>query len=229
MRFRKQRAELSWERIVALHEQDSDVSRACADIFGTIFLDGTNADGKTFLFTSAVEAEGKTTMALHFAAMLATKGKRVMLVDVHWRRPSLSRFFGIAEQPGLTELIGRGGRHEDLMVQDSRIPQLFVLPRGTGNADLLDSAVRERLGAFLQRVRGEFDFILLDAAPTASGPEMLTLNPMVDGVLLVVACDRTQRSEVAAARRAVEKPAGKLVGVILSRVPRYLPAYYRTV
>jgi uncharacterized protein involved in exopolysaccharide biosynthesis len=207
---------------VALHEQDSDVSRACADIFRTIFLDKTNADGKTFLFTSAVEAEGKTTMALHFAAMLATKGKRVLLVDVHWRRPSLSRFFGIAEQPGLTDLIESDGRHEDPLVQDSRLPQLFVLPRGTRNADLLDSVAHERLGAFLQRVRGEFDFILLDAAPTASGPEVLIFNPMVDGVLLVVASiGRNGRWR----RRARRKTCRQTVGVILVGYPP--PAYYR--
>lgn len=214
---------------MALHQQGGDVSRACVDIFRTIFLDETNADAKTFLFTSAIEAEGKTTMALHFAAMLATKGKRILLVDVHWRRPSLDRIFGVAERPGLGDLVETGEGHEESPVQDSRLPQLFVLPRGTRNTDLLDGAARERLGAFLQRQRREFDFVFLDAAPTASGPEVLLLNPMVDGVLLVVACDRTQRAQVAAARRAIETRAGKLVGVVLNRVPSYLPAYYRTV
>jgi capsular exopolysaccharide synthesis family protein len=227
MRFHKKRRELSWEQIVTLHQQGGDASRACLDVFRSIFLDETNADAKAFLFTSAAAAEGKTTMALHFAAMLATKGKRVLLVDAHWRRPSLGRSFGVAERPGLGDVIETGEGHP-APVQDSRLPQLFVLPAGTRNADLLDGAARERLGAFLQRQRSEFDFVLLDAAPTASGPDVLLLNPTVDGVLLVVACDRTQRAQVAAARSAIEARAGKLVGVILNRVPSYLPAYYRT-
>lgn len=228
MRFRNKSPELSWERIVALHQRDSDASRACLDVFRMIFLDEANADSKTFLVTSALPGEGKTTMALHLAAMLATKGRRVLLIDVHWTRPSLGRVFGVAERPGMTDLVEGGGRHEDLLIQDSRLPQLFVLPRGARDAGLFDNAAGDRMGAFLQRVRGEFDFILLDAAPTASGADVLVLNRLVDGVLLVVACDRTQRTQVAAAGRAIEKHAGKLVGVILSRVPRYLPAYYNT-
>jgi len=228
MRSRQPPPALSWERILALHEQDGDVPRACANILRTISLDQTHADVRSLLLTSAVEAEGKTTMALHLAATLATHGKRVLLIDAHWRRPSLSRVFGAEEQPGLTDLLETDRPHEKLLVQDARLLQLFVLPRGSRNELPLDSAASDRMGALLQRARGEFDFVLLDAAPTASGPDVLVPSRMVDGVLLVVACDRTQRREVVSARRAVEKSAGKLVGVILSRVPRYLPAYYRT-
>jgi Mrp family chromosome partitioning ATPase len=87
----------------------------------------------------------------------------------------------------------------------------------------------ERMRALLDRARKSFDFVLLDGAAAASGPEVLLLNPIVDGVLLVIACDRTQQSQVAAAQRAVEQNGGKCIGVILNRVPRYLPDYYRTV
>lgn len=87
----------------------------------------------------------------------------------------------------------------------------------------------DRMRAVLDRARKSFDFVLLDGAPAAAGPEVLLLNPMVDGVLLVIACDRTQQSHIGAAQRAVEQNGGKHIGVILNRVPRYLPDYYRTV
>jgi succinoglycan biosynthesis transport protein ExoP len=227
MRFRKKGSPLTWERIVALHEREGEVSRACADIFKMIFLNGAGPVGNTFLFTSAVESEGKTTMALHLAAMLATKGKQVLLVDVHWQRPALGRIFGVAERPGLTNLQETGGRPEDLLVQDGRLPRVSVLPRGTRNVDLVQG-FEDRMRATLGGVKGTFDFVLLDGGPTASGPEVLVLNPMVDGVLLVIACGRTQQNQVIAARGTVEQHGGKLAGVILNRVPRYLPEYYRT-
>jgi capsular exopolysaccharide synthesis family protein len=229
MRFRRQRSELSWARIVAVHEQAGEASRACADIFKMLCLDGAETDQKTFLFTSAIESEGKTTMALNFAAMLATRGKRVLLADVHWQRPTLGRILGVAERPGLTDLLETGVGHEQLLVQDTKLPRLFVLPSGTRNVALVQGEVEDRMRALLQRVRETFDFVLLDGASAASGPDVLILNRMVDGVLLVIACDRTQQTQVAAARRTLAQHAGKRVGVILNRVPRYLPDYYRTV
>ena len=193
-----------------------------------IVIDGTAADEKTLLFVSAIDSEGKTTLALHLAAMLATRGKRILLADVHWQRPRLGRVLGVSERPGLTDLFETGGRPEDVLVQDARLPLLFVLPRGTRKLDLV-RGVEERMATILASAREAFDFVLLDGAPAASGPEVLFLNRLVDGVVLVVACDRTQQTQVAAARHTVEQHAGKLVGVILNRVPRYLPDYYRTV
>jgi capsular exopolysaccharide synthesis family protein len=194
-----------------------------------IFLNGAGADRKTFLFTSALESEGKTTMALHFAAMLSARGKQVIVADVHWQKPTIGRILGVAGRPGLTDLLESGGRHEELLVRDTRLPQLSVLARGTRSLDLVQDTLEERLRAILERARATADFILLDGAPANSGPEILILNRLVDAVLLVVACDRTQQDQVAAARHAVEKHGGNLAGVILNRVPRYLPDYYRTV
>jgi Mrp family chromosome partitioning ATPase len=194
-----------------------------------IFLNGAGPTGNTFLFTSAVESEGKTTMALQLAAMLGTKGKRVLVADAHWQRPMLGHMLDVADRPGLTDLLQTGGRHEDVVVQDARLPRVSVLPRGTKNLDLVQQGFEERMRALLDRARMGFDYVLLDGAPATSGPEVLLLNPMVDGVLLIVACGRTQQSQIAAAQRAVEHSAGKLTGVILNRVPRYLPDYYRTV
>jgi protein-tyrosine kinase len=229
MRFRRERPELTWARIVALHEHAGEASRACADILKTMQVDAADAELKSFLFTSAIESEGKTTMALNFAAMLATRGKRVLLADVHWQRPTLGRMLGVSDRAGLTDLLETGGRHEDLLVQDTRLPQLFVLPRGTRSMELLQGKAADRMRALVEGARKTFDFVLLDGASTASGPDVLILDRMVDGVLLVIACDQTQQTQLAAARRTLAQHPGTRVGVLLNRVPRYLPDYYRTV
>lgn len=228
MRFRKPKPEPDWERIISLHERDGSASRASADIIKRFLLDPANADRKTLLITSAAQGEGKTTMALHLGALLGSRGERVLLVDAHWGRPALGRILGVEERQGLTDLLAADVRDEDVLAPNSRLPTLSVLPGGTRKRDLFDTAAADRLGAFLKRMRVRFDFVLLDSAPTSSGSEALALSRIVDGVLLVVKCDGTQRSEVAASRAAIEQHAGKIVGVILSRVPGYLPAHYRT-
>jgi Mrp family chromosome partitioning ATPase len=225
---RRQASAPSWERIVTLHEQAGQASRACADIFRMLFLGGANADDKAFLLASAVESEGKTTMALHLSAMLATREKRVLLADVHWQRPTLGRVMGVAGRPGLTDLLHSGGDLEKLFVPDARLPRLSVLPRGTAGLGLQDG-LEERLASLLHRVKGAFDFVFLDGGPVSSGSEALIPSRVADGVVMVTACDRTQQTQVAAAQQTLAQHGGKLAGVILNRVPRYLPDYYRTV
>jgi Mrp family chromosome partitioning ATPase len=51
---------------------------------------------------------------------------------------------------------------------------------------------------------------------------------MSDAILLVVAADQTQRSELLTARNQLQKNGGRIAGVILNKVPAYLPAYYTT-
>jgi hypothetical protein len=59
---------------------------------------------KTLLVTSAVQAEGKTFVALNLAiAITRQQGKRVLLVDGDLRMPKLASCLGVQGSPGLTE------------------------------------------------------------------------------------------------------------------------------
>jgi succinoglycan biosynthesis transport protein ExoP len=60
---------------------------------------------KTIMVTSAVAAEGKTTTLANLGAVIARQGRRVTLVDLDLQSPRLDRYFGLAGQPGLTDVV----------------------------------------------------------------------------------------------------------------------------
>ena len=228
MRLRKKRMELSWQSIRASHAQDAPAAHAYATVLRKFLLDPENAERKTLLVTSAVAQEGKTITTLNLAVALTIRDKKVLVVDAHLRSPRLGRHLGLEGNPGLMDLLAADGFAGDGVIPDPDLPGLRALPRGEGQEKLLNAASWERFAAFLRRARTRFDFILIDGPSVASGVEPLTLGQMADGILLVVAADQTQRSELLAARNLIQRNGGRIVGAILNKVPAYLPAYFTT-
>ena len=69
-------------------------------------LDLVNVDGgvRTIIVTSAVQEEGKSTTIANLGVVAARAGRRVVLVDLDLRRGDLDQLFGLANQPGITDV-----------------------------------------------------------------------------------------------------------------------------
>jgi non-specific protein-tyrosine kinase len=61
-------------------------------------------DAKVIMVTSAVGMEGKSLTVANLAIALARSGRRVALVDLDLRKPSIGQFFGLGLRPGVTDV-----------------------------------------------------------------------------------------------------------------------------
>ena len=127
-----------WEKFLRLHEKDTAFSRYYEDILKNIFLNEDNTDKRTFLITSAVESEGKTTVSVSIAVTLARQGKRTLLIDANFTNPMIESVLGVKGAPGLTNIFNDNTSKEDVIIQDKHIPDLYFLPGGTSKEGFLD-------------------------------------------------------------------------------------------
>ena len=88
--------------------------------------------GSCFLVSSAVPAEGKSTVSSGLAAAIAqqSQGQRVLLVDADLRRPTVHTSFGLNNQVGLSSLLEGRYALDDAVSQIESLPSLHILPRG---------------------------------------------------------------------------------------------------
>jgi capsular exopolysaccharide synthesis family protein len=169
---------------------------------------------RTIVVTSPAKGDGKSLTAANLALTMAQEfSQRVLLLDADLRRPSLAQFFGIAESPGLSDVLIGGTDVERTLVH---LPDqhLTVLPAGSPAAqpaELLGSSAMRRV---LELLRGRFDRILIDMPPVAPLADVHVISPMIDGLLMVVRAGITPKPAIERALSGLDM--GKVLGLVLN-------------
>ena len=183
------------------------------------------------MVTSALPAEGKTTISACLAISAATAGKRVLLIDCDLRNSALSRFFELETSPGLTDLLAAEVQAERTVFATGTA-NLSIIPAGTKSAHPPDLLGSERMREFLKLLRDDFDLVVLDAPPVTPVIDSVVLSSAVEKVVFVVQWRSTPRQLVARAMASLDDHRQKVAGVLLNRVnlsamSSYSPYYGR--
>jgi Mrp family chromosome partitioning ATPase len=78
----------------------------------------------------------------------------------------------------------------------------------------------------LTQLAGRFDYVVIDSPPTLPVTDAVVLSSLVDGVILVAGSGLVQRDQLAHALENLESVAGRVLGVVLNRVPSHSPGGY---
>jgi non-specific protein-tyrosine kinase len=201
--------------LITLRDPGSAAAEAYRTLRTNLLFSSLDKPLHTLLITSSAPGEGKSTSLANLAVTMAEAEQSVLAVDCDLRRPSLHTLFGLPNEQGLTSAIltqGEGG----LPIQETSVPGLRLLTSGPlppRPADLLGS---KRMGALIERLRGEADIVLFDTPPVVAVTDAAVLAPRVDGVLLVLHAGHTRRDRAREARHILEKVKANIVGVVLN-------------
>jgi polysaccharide biosynthesis transport protein len=188
---------------------------------------------RTLLVTSAEPGEGKTTAAANMAVSLARLNQRVLLIDADLRRPRLHEVFGIAQQPGLTDILTAPVSTPNQGIHQTSARGLWLLPSGTVPGNPTDLIGSERFTRLIQDLQAQFDWVVLDSPPVLAVSDSPLLARVASGVLFVVGCRQTSRDVASAAMDRLTGAGATVVGAMLNRIeineddPSYLPYYHR--
>ncbi|MBO5879549.1 MAG: CpsD/CapB family tyrosine-protein kinase [Clostridia bacterium] len=166
--------------------------------------------------TSAVRGEGKSTTAVNLAYVLSEAGKRVLLVDSDLRLPSIAKKLGIQSSPGLSDMLIRPTHDTEAILQMEKYESWFVLPAGSippNPSEMLGSMQMER---YLSSLMGDYDFIIIDLPPVTVVSDALAIAPSLDGMIVVVRSDYSERRELNKCIRSLELSKVKILGIVMN-------------
>ena len=181
---------------------------------------------RSFMFTSAMPGEGKSTVSSNLACTLAQNGASVLLVDVDLRRPTLQQQFALSNRKGLSTVLNTGYSLEDCSQKIAAVPTLQVLTSGpvVPSPGLLLGS--EQMRQLLKKACGQFDFVILDTPPGLAIADASILAASVDMVLLIVRDGVANRKLVRRAAVQLLRLGAQLQGFVFNGMQKDSAEYY---
>jgi Mrp family chromosome partitioning ATPase len=181
------------------------------------------------LITSALHAEGKSTVAARLGRTLAQAGHRTLLVSADLRWPSLHELVNAPSEPGLSELLAelehstqRGQRLEPLVdasivsvESGSRHGELDLLPSGHKPDDPARLLTGEGLARVFERIATlDYAYVIVDAPPLLGIADTPALARWADSILYIARLDRITLDNVMDARDTLDRIEVDPIGLV---------------
>lgn len=184
-------------------------------------LAASDTDVKAVYVTSSFQGEGKTTSALSAAYGLAAVNQaRVLLIDGNRMRPRLHGFFGGPVQPGWSDALTGEASLEDIL-HESDVPGLHFMAAGQPYDAIPE--MRAETARQIGLLKTHYDFVIMDGASVLASSDATRLSPQFDGVMMVIACERTKWEVVQSAIEKIEGSGAKVLGAALNQRRYYIP------
>ena len=180
---------------------------------------------KSFLITSAVPSEGKSTVSANLAITMALSGARTLLIDCDLRRGALREAFGISSKIGFSEVL-KGEANWQEVVVPTAVPTLFVLPRGKTLSQPSEHLLRDSTEALLKEIYQHYEYVIIDSSPVLAADDTTSLAPKIDATIFIVRLSYTSARLTKKALELLYNRQVNVPGVILNFVDTSLPEYY---
>lgn len=183
--------------------------------------------------SSALTGEGKSLSSVNLAYTTSQLGKRVLLIDCDMRRSSLADKMPIKRTPGLSDYLAGQSSAETLIqlcgIKDDE-SAFHVIGAGRTPPNPIELLSSERMKRMLNRLRENYDYIILDLPPVGEVSDALAAAKITDGMLIVVRQNYCDRIALGAAIRQFEFVESRILGIVFNSTNEtggYGQGYYK--
>ena len=191
-------------------------SEAFRSLNANLRLISLDRDINSLTISSAASSEGKSTIAIHLAQASAIMGRKVLLVDLDLRRPSLHRQLGLTNEYGLMDVILADAAFQDVLHPLAMSPNISVMTSGGFAPDPTTILASSAMNIFHQQAREMFDLIIYDVPPLLGFADAYLAAALSQHLLLVVGLGQVKRSQLQNMMDSLKVPDINPLGVIVN-------------
>ncbi|MFO7568248.1 MAG: polysaccharide biosynthesis tyrosine autokinase [Smithellaceae bacterium] len=206
------------DKLVSFFAPSSMVTEQFRRLRTHLIKPGVTDGPKTIMITGAMSGEGKSLVAVNLAIIIAVElQSHALLIDCDMRNPSISRWFGMEEEKGLSDYLVGQAEIPDLLVK-TEVDKLSILCGGTVQDNPVELIGSSKMKSLLQDLKTRYNdrYIILDSSPLLATTEPTVLNEMADTILMVVKAGETPRESIQQALKLLDK--NKVMGIVLNNM-----------
>ena len=181
---------------------------------------------KSYMVTSSNPSEGKTTFAFNLALSLE-KANKVLFIEADIRRPSvLNGFYQFdREILGLGEIITGNSQLNEAIF---KVPgtDLDIITSGEKRFDMSDIVNKEQIKKFLDVLKMEYDYVIVDSPPVQPVSDTLILTQASDYNLFVIRSEETRTASFMSSIKKIQNVGAKINGIVINDLDTSKDSYY---
>jgi len=176
---------------------------------------GSSPVSRSIMITGATSSEGKSTVALNFAATLASAGKRVILIEADLRRPSLGAALGISVRRSTTDVLLEEVEFEDALVTVDWLGDNLGLLLADSAAPEFPDGLLASTDDLVDKAEALADYVIFDSAPVTEVSDSLPLSQHVDEVLVVTRLGHSRADQLVKMGEILIRQGVRPVGMVI--------------
>lgn len=200
---------------VELADPKSPVSEGYNSLRGALLYSTSHGLPRSILITSSQPSEGKTTSSFAIAQGLARMGRKVLLVDIDLRRPSIHRRLAMDNEQGMTTLLTSQATI-DSVVRESGHAGLSVITSGPVPPSPTELIASTRMEELIEELTARYDVVVFDCPPILGLADAPLMSALVDGVVFIIESERARRGSLKASLRRLRTMRPMLLGAVLT-------------
>ncbi|MDB9439721.1 polysaccharide biosynthesis tyrosine autokinase [Dolichospermum lemmermannii CS-548] len=185
-------------------------------LYSNIQLLNSDRPIKSFIVSSAVPGDGKSTVAFSLAKTAAIMGKKVLLVDCDLRKPKVHKLSQLNNLWGLSSLISSDIDVEQVIQKIPGLNDLSVITAGPVPPDPARLLSSDKMSQIMDYFTENFDLVIYDTPPLTGLVDARLVAVHTDGVMLVVRIDKTDKSVAKQLVNTLKASPINLLGLVVN-------------
>ena len=170
---------------------------------------------KVIMFTSSIMDELKTTVSSNFAYTLSHNEKKVIILDLDTRKPSVHKYFNISKEKGIVEYLDGSITLEELIKHTNVNVDVITVGKNVVNPiTLLES---EKLKDLVNKLKEQYDYVVVDTPPLMACNDATIISKLCDGVVFNIAINQGKKKEIKASLNQLIENNANVIGINITK------------
>ena len=205
------------DNLITILQPDSIASEAFRQLRTNLSLRNFDKELKVINVTSANAKEGKSTVALNLGYVYSQLNKKVLIIDLDLRLPSLHKKLKLKNTCGVTNVVAKHCAFAQAVIHYAK--NYDILLAGTKTPFASEFVQSQALSHFIDECRNYYDVIILDCPPINMVTDGMIISTLTDGTILCVASNHDEKADLEKAKDLLLQFKTNVIGIVMTRMP----------